>query len=62
MAQINKIKRMVEQVFAKNLRKILNYKQIDAKLELAISEEKNLVLLAIKHETIRRVSKSLFGF
>ena len=48
MAQIDKIKRMVEQVFAKNQRKLLNYKQIAAKLELSSSEEKNLVLLAIK--------------
>jgi ribonuclease R len=48
MAQIKKIKRMVVQVFAKNQRKLLNYKQIAAKLELSSSEEKNLVLLAIK--------------
>jgi len=48
MAQIDKIKRMVEQVFAKNQRKLLNYKQIAAKLEISSSEEKYLVLLAIK--------------
>ena len=48
MAQIDKIKRMVEQVFAKNQRKLLNYKKIAAKLEISSSEEKYLVLLAIK--------------
>ena len=48
MAQIDKIIRMVEQVFAKNQRKLLNYKKIAAKLEISSSEEKYLVLLAIK--------------
>lgn len=51
MAQIDKIKRMVEQVFAKNQRKLLNYKQIAAKLELSSTEEKDLVLIAIKQLT-----------
>jgi ribonuclease R len=48
MAQLTKIKRMVEQVFAKNQRKLLNYKQIAATLDLVSSEEKNAVILAIK--------------
>lgn len=48
MAQSTKIKRMVEQVFAKNQRRLLNYKQIAAKLDLVSSEEKNAVILAIK--------------
>ena len=43
MAQSTKIKRMVEQVFAKNQRRLLNYKQIAAKLDLVSSEEKNAV-------------------
>lgn len=48
MAKLDKIKRKVEQVFAENQRKLLNYKQIAAKLELTSTEEKNDVILAIK--------------
>lgn len=48
MAQIDKIKRMVEQVFAQNQRKLLNYKQIAAKFELTSTEDRDLILLAIK--------------
>ena len=53
MAQIDKIKRMVEQVFAQNQRKLLNYKQIAAKLELTSTEDKDLILLAIKQLVIQ---------
>jgi ribonuclease R len=48
MAKLDKIKRKVEQVFAENQRKLLNYKQIASKLELTSTEDKNDIILAIK--------------
>ena len=44
----DKIKKLVQRVFAEAGRKILNYKQVAKKLDIDSSEGKNEVLLVMK--------------
>ncbi len=56
---LKKLKQQIERLFADNPRKLFNYKQIAAKLELDGSEDRNEIILAIKNLEKEQVIEEL---